>query len=66
MPVMNAQLASDSGNVKANKWIKVHDVVFGGRDDSTRGLIPEFPVIPLPSKIQKENHVDLAIWIRSR
>ena len=36
--------ASDSGNVKGNKWVKLHDVVFGGRDDSSRGLIPRLPI----------------------
>ena len=51
--------ASDSGNVKGNKWVRLHDVVFGGRDDSTRGLIPQFPVIPLPSKFKKKV---VSIW----
>ena len=45
--VVEEVAASDSGNVKGNKWVKLHDVVFGGRDDSSRGLIPQFPVIPL-------------------
>ena len=43
--VVDEVAASDSGNVKGNKWVRLHDVVFGGRDDSTRGLIPKFPVI---------------------
>lgn len=51
--------ASDSGNVKGNKWVRLHDVVFGGRDDSSRGLIPQFPVIPLPSKFKKKV---VSIW----
>lgn len=57
--VMSEVAASDSGNLKGNKWVKVHDVVFGGRDDSSRGLIPQFPVIPLPSKFKKKV---VAIW----
>ena len=57
--VVTEVAASDSGNVKGNKWVKLHDVVFGGRDDSSRGLIPQFPVIPLPSKFKKKV---VAIW----
>ena len=52
--VVHEAAASDSGNVKGNKWVKLHDVVFGGRDDGTRGLIPQFPIIPLPSKFKKK------------
>ena len=44
--------ASDSGNVKGNKWVKLQDVVFGGRDDGTCSLVTEFPPIALPSKFK--------------
>ena len=57
--VVNEVAASDSGNVKGNKWVRLHDVVFGGQDDSTGGLIPEFPVIPFPSKFKKKV---VSIW----
>lgn len=57
--VVGEVAASDSGNVKGNKWVRLHDVVFGGRDDSSRGLIPQFPVIPLPSKFKKKV---VSIW----
>ena len=57
--VVDEVAASDSGNVKGNKWVRLHDVVFGGRDDSTRGLIPDFPVIALPSKFKKKV---VSIW----
>jgi len=46
--------ASDSNNVKANQWVRLHDHLFGGREDGTRGLITEFPVIALPSKLKKK------------
>ena len=46
--------ASDAGNVKGNKWVKLQDVVFGGREDGTRGLITSFPAIVLPSKLKKK------------
>ena len=52
--VIQEVAASDPGNVKGNKWVRLHDVIFGGRDDSSRGLLPEFPVIPLPSKFKKK------------
>ena len=57
--VVTEVAASDSGNVKGNKWVRLHDVVFGGRDDGTRGLIPEFPMIPLPSKFKRKV---VSIW----
>ena len=57
--------SSDSGNIKGNKWVRLHDVVFRGRDDGTWGLIPEFPVIPLPSKFKK-NCFHLAIRARQK
>lgn len=43
--VVNEVNASDAGNVKGNRWVKLQEVVFGGREDGTRGLIPEFPAI---------------------
>lgn len=57
--VVTEVAASDSGNVKGNKWVRLHDVVFGGRDDPSRGLIPQFPIIPLPSKFKKKV---VSIW----
>ncbi|KAL3935796.1 MAG: hypothetical protein SGARI_002824 [Bacillariaceae sp.] len=57
--VVTEVAASDSGNVKGNKWVRLHDVVFGGRDDASRGLIPQFPIIPLPSKFKKKV---VSIW----
>ena len=41
-------------NVKGNKWARLWDHVFGGRDDGTRGLISELPVIAVPSKLKKK------------
>ena len=49
--VVNEVNASDAGNVKGNKWVKLHDVVFG---DGTRGLVTKFPAIVLPSKLKKK------------
>jgi len=51
--------ASDSNNIKGNKWVRLQDHLFGGREDGTRGLITEFPVIILPSKLKKKI---LSIW----
>ena len=52
--VVTEVAASDSGNVKGNKWVQLHDVVFGWRDDASQGLISQFPIIPLPSKFKKK------------
>ena len=57
--VVNEVNASDAGNVKGNKWVKLQDVVFGGREDGTRGLVTEFPAIVLPSKLKKKV---ISIW----